>query len=455
MTIDALNGRIRHPIGRHIRLASSTILDKRTFAFLRKSESLYPALVMEFFDRLTPDMLEGLKEGKVELLEMAIRVGSHNAVRVIGDRVSFKLLPPGIVLGFAMYFEQFKALLDSGEDMRSRTDSLLNEMLLRSVGDPEKVLQYMIDEGWLKDPSAIGPDVRERILYSFPNSVQKHLIYKILDASIARGDDPEVWLNTAAEAACEVVVEYCFDRKIPIDANALIVRRIEHTDPEEDDMPEDFYFRLLEEWGGDVKYTFDRVDPQTQKIVRHSFMSYAASRELIDDVVFFVEMEDGPKITPEAIRALRKMFLTDDKEQIWKHMIEHGCDPNAPDEDGWPTLHWIFVTTPIFQLIEPHVEDFAVRRLIAAGAKVNLPGGPKGQTPLMLVLQHKWIWHNTEWVEILLRRGADPKIKDSDGNDAFWYANTYHKKKGGLCRDILKLMKHGAGSCESDDSEDW
>ena len=82
-------------------------------------------------------------------------------------------------------------------------------------------------------------------------------------------------------------------------------------------------------------------------------------------------------------------------------LIAHGADPNEPagNNDWTPLLHAIHKDQPS-----------AVAALIDGGADVNRLAGD-GMTPLMMAAGYGY----ADIVQLLLRRGADPRLADSKG----------------------------------------
>jgi ankyrin repeat protein len=92
-------------------------------------------------------------------------------------------------------------------------------------------------------------------------------------------------------------------------------------------------------------------------------------------------------------------------------LIAHGADPNAQDDWG---NHW----TPLLHAVHKH-QLGSVAALIDGGADPN-GCDPDGTTPLMMAAGYG----HTDMVELLLRRGANPRITDRYGVTAIDLALT-------------------------------
>jgi hypothetical protein len=102
-----------------------------------------------------------------------------------------------------------------------------------------------------------------------------------------------------------------------------------------------------------------------------------------------------------------------------REIVKRGCDPNA----AYGALNW----TPLMHAISRNQIE-SVKALLDSGADVNKTGDYESEprtkqlrvTPLMMAAGCGY----TPIVELLLRRGADPRPADGDGNRALDYALT-------------------------------
>jgi ankyrin repeat protein len=91
-------------------------------------------------------------------------------------------------------------------------------------------------------------------------------------------------------------------------------------------------------------------------------------------------------------------------------LLASGADPNRPvGVNGWP---------PLMHAVHKNQLETAAA-LIDRGASID-KGGPEGMTPLMMAAGYG----NDDMVDLLLRRGADPRVKAKDGATALDFAIT-------------------------------
>ena len=101
------------------------------------------------------------------------------------------------------------------------------------------------------------------------------------------------------------------------------------------------------------------------------------------------------------------------------------ANPNIADAEGSTSLH---------HAIEGCCNKETLQLIIKHGAKVNARC-KNDVTPLMLACKKG----NTEAVNVFLKLGADPKIKDANGNTSL-----HHAVEGGCCKETLQaIIDHG------------
>ena len=122
----------------------------------------------------------------------------------------------------------------------------------------------------------------------------------------------------------------------------------------------------------------------------------------------------GPRDMPRLVAASRE-----GDAQAIRRIVKGGCDPNT----RYGSLRW----TPLMHAISKN-QIASVQALLDSGADVNLTADYETEprtmqrdvSPLMLAAG----FGDTPIVELLLRRGADPRPADGDGNRALDYALT-------------------------------
>src|SRR5712671_1482115 len=105
-------------------------------------------------------------------------------------------------------------------------------------------------------------------------------------------------------------------------------------------------------------------------------------------------------------------------------LLEHGTDPGVRDNDG---------QTPLHAASRSGCLKFA-QRLLELGVDVNSRDN-KGRTPLHMIL---WNSHNVGL--LLLEHGADPGVRDDDGQTLLYAAS-----RSGCLKFAQRLMELGVG----------
>jgi ankyrin repeat protein len=144
---------------------------------------------------------------------------------------------------------------------------------------------------------------------------------------------------------------------------------------------------------------------------------YLASQASSDDVVFILlEFGADPNIADkEGKTPLHQAFFIN----VLNILLKRGANPNIRDTNGATALH---------VLSEDYVPS-AVQSLIDYGADVNIKDND-GNTPLHVA--------HLENVKILLKNGANYKIKNLEGVDGLGYLDMSTKEKRELVKKYWK-----------------
>ena len=151
--------------------------------------------------------------------------------------------------------------------------------------------------------------------------------------------------------------------------------------------------------------------------VEHDLADVAA---IGDSVLVEQALKDGANVNDPGARGELALCAAAKRGHgsVLKILLENGADPNVTDDRGVPLYH---------ACSEPSV--WILQMLLDAGADPNgcRGSGSRGETPLhhLGYAAHRNERAVMEAVQLLLRRGADPKICDNDGVDAigrmkFW-----------------------------------
>jgi ankyrin repeat protein len=103
-------------------------------------------------------------------------------------------------------------------------------------------------------------------------------------------------------------------------------------------------------------------------------------------------------------------------EKIISLLLENGANPNAERNDG---------LTPLIAALLSDIPEKIVPLLIKGGAKIDAPNR-QGMTVLLTAAFE----FEPKDVSMLLKNGADPKIKSKEGNTAFDFALRNEKFQG-------------------------
>ncbi len=111
-------------------------------------------------------------------------------------------------------------------------------------------------------------------------------------------------------------------------------------------------------------------------------------------------------------------------KEVILELLRVGANPNTTDKNGVSPLLFISrlpISTTNIDIIV-NVNDI-LPILLKKGADSNLMGD--GTTPFLEVIKSEYKLR----IELMLQHGADPTIKDSSGNDAFYYVTKYSDSK--------------------------
>jgi ankyrin repeat protein len=119
-----------------------------------------------------------------------------------------------------------------------------------------------------------------------------------------------------------------------------------------------------------------------------------------------------------------------------------GVDPNTVDKEGWSALHWAL------RYSGDGIQDRLVELLLRHGADPNIRNS-KGLTPLLqaLALRNRSM---LKVLALLLDHGADPNIGDQDGKLPLHYAIIFPKSP----EMVALLLKYGADPKVPNDPND-
>ncbi|EGR47826.1 uncharacterized protein TRIREDRAFT_63687, partial [Trichoderma reesei QM6a] len=113
----------------------------------------------------------------------------------------------------------------------------------------------------------------------------------------------------------------------------------------------------------------------------------------------------------------------DSEAELAKLLVEKGANVNERDSEGYAPLHKF------------DVSEYHVKRLVNAGADINLQDTKRGDTPLTIAAYRGML----ERVQYLLKRGADIHLGSRCDGAAIHQACRYS------CFDVLKyLVENGA-----------
>jgi ankyrin repeat protein len=205
------------------------------------------------------------------------------------------------------------------------------------------------------------------------------------------------WIDEAALYGNMGVIIYLRQQAIEIDLNYCLRK---HARNERGIEPG--FIRSLVTIGADIN----------NKHAGKSFLSYLVKIRRLYDPIQLLELGalmESHQLVDSFVHALvRGGYETCEK------LLRLGFDINARNKDGNAAIH----------LIVQEKENLNKRLiwLIRHGSDINLRGGYHEQTPLLLLVDHRRVLRNMRMIRRLYLEGADPRLRDSDGKDAFDYA---------------------------------
>lgn len=143
------------------------------------------------------------------------------------------------------------------------------------------------------------------------------------------------------------------------------------------------------------------------------------------------EIKYGSRETTALFEAVIQAFSASDYpiykrtyKEVILELLRVGANPNTTDKNGVSPLLFI-ARVPInnTNILGDLIVNDILPILLKKGADSNLMGN--GTTPFLEVIKSEYKLR----IELMIQHGADPTIKDSSGNDAFYYVTKYSDSK--------------------------
>jgi len=127
------------------------------------------------------------------------------------------------------------------------------------------------------------------------------------------------------------------------------------------------------------------------------------------------------------VRASKNNYL-----EIVKYLVEHGADLNIKNSSGYTALHKASYSG--------HIE--VVKYLLSKGAKIDIKDASK-KTPLLISIDFYQIdkLQTLDTIELLLKKGANPKLKDNSNINALDIITLGLRQKNPQSKELFDLFK--------------
>jgi uncharacterized protein len=183
------------------------------------------------------------------------------------------------------------------------------------------------------------------------------------------------------------------------------------------------------------------ADPHKKNWDSTPFESATYAGEEIAKLMMAADRQKGKALSHPAQEEMLRSATFSENIDLVRSLIESGVSVNAIDASGWTALMYAAAKGNL-ELVEVLLEagadvnpannsgktplteaaywghDKVVERLIVAGADVNAIGSDDDWTPLMKCLA----FNKPDVAQVLLKAGADPNIRNSDGKTALTLA---------------------------------
>jgi hypothetical protein len=362
----------------------ATLSDK-TIKFIDEYHQMYSELFGVYLERFSAEDFRSHLSSKMISILWRIAVVSDWAgtARNIGPLIpDISSLRTDWYISHIRSWDLMQVFIELGFDFHTFALKLLRWIMICAGGSPDMpiMFDYLYEKGYLeKIPTetlqAIIMDSRCRA----PSQARLEMVTRLLGQHTPVGR----WIEEASHVGSVEVLQYFRDvRGVPVDLNHCLGLHSAstHFNPH--------FIRYLIALGAD----FDRLGPLR---IRH------ASTE---SIIQLIKM--GMKVDSESLVDTFTRSADEGNYEDCESLLDLGFDINAKDKDGLALIHRLL-----------HREQ-ALRWVIRFGADIDLPGGQNGSTPLIMALEKS---SPDTVLSRLLFEGANPRIRDANGHDAFHY----------------------------------